>query len=142
MHQLTHFNGCFTYPGWHVPSIDEEELFGKFEGLPDCNSSTLPVTVQENQQSLKIVVPVGRISKEDIVLYTHGNSLFVASKKGLAGRGFRQLAGTSYCYGSFLLPENTDPEFACAEYRNGTIEISLSKNNGQTVFGDHQIIVY
>ena len=144
MNQLTSFGGCFAYPGLYHPSADVEQLLSKVGGFRKGKHSTLHVSLNEFQHHYKIAVPVGDISKENIVIYTHNGRLIVALKKQpmLGKKSLRHFRDTNYFYGTVLLPENADVEFSCAEYRKDTLEIHLSKSSSKTAGTDHQIIVY
>jgi len=144
MNQLTIAAGCPSYPGIYAPASDVTQVFEKMKSFRRQKHTTIQAAVREYAYQYKIVIHLKNFQKGDLVVMTHERRLVIVSKNKMAVsiKGFRPLPGTRFSYGTVPLPGDVDVEFSCAAYRNGLLEIHLSKSGIKTQDYDQLINIY
>jgi HSP20 family molecular chaperone IbpA len=134
-----------VYPGEYVPMPETEALLGQVR-TPHKEAAKLMINMDELSDCFKIEMALPGIGRENIFLHVFDNLLTVtiihksnnAFKKKLKMREFETGCLTRH----IVLPVNTDPEFASAEYGQGVLSLHIPKTDNPLKSANNHIVVY
>ncbi|MCG2616293.1 Hsp20/alpha crystallin family protein [Terrimonas sp. NA20] len=143
MNMQTSFDGCCSYPGWYIPTAGSENLLKQLSRVRRQKFTNLPYSIQEYDHHYKVEVTAHASNKDEVLLYFHAGELIVAFReKGNGKQKQDRLRTGNYFIAEILLPDTADIAFSSAEYRQGTLEICISKGVAKKQQADQQIVVY
>ncbi len=136
------------YPGEYIMLPATEELL--HDDLTSAHASRVMkprINMAEREDLFEIDVSVPGTQREDLFVYAHDNmlSLAILGKKVVTNKNEKPRVHESetFCIrGHIPLPENADPDFISAEYRQGILHICIPKTTKRPALTDRQIIVY
>ena len=134
-----------VYPGEYIPMPETEALLGQVR-TSHKKAAKLKVNMDELSDCFKLEIALPGIGRENIFLHAFDNLLTVtiihksnnAFKKKFKMHEFE----TDYLTRHIILPVNTDPEFASAEYREGLLNLHIPKADKPLKAANNQIVVY
>jgi HSP20 family protein len=135
-----------VYPGMYNPIQRKEELLHKLN-KKGIRIFKPPVNIIELPDHYRIEMTAPGFKREDFFIKTNGCSLSIEAAKRQSGKTkderyrFRSFH-YDYIKRDIELPDNVDPDFGTAEYKNGVLNIYLYKNSYQAENRPGQIIVY
>ena len=139
---LPYKEGCSAYPGEYVPMPEIEELL---RDKGNCMTQPL-INVDEFDALYKVNVSLPGIQRQDIMVLAENNILSVKvihnDVGDLSCRSKIHEFDLNYFERQIELPEDADPEFATAEYKEGILEIHIPKIIKLTKIPPGRIVVY
>jgi HSP20 family molecular chaperone IbpA len=146
------YNKSSIYPGEYEPPLGSgENLTGELQSLQlKIENSTIQINDLAVQYGLEIPVP--GFKREDFAIDSHGRLLTIVASKDTMFKA--ENTCTMEDLNNYLdvrpepirstiqLPDDTDPAFAAAEYRNGILNIFFSKGNYADKNEKNRIVVY
>jgi HSP20 family protein len=121
------------FRGWDDLDTEISRFFGLPSSPRTIETSWLPaLEVEDTKDALLIRAEIPGMEKEDIEVSVHGDVLTLKGEKKQGNDAKEKGAvRTERYYGafsrSFTLPSTVDPETVKAAYRNGVLELALSK---------------
>jgi len=139
--------GYSIYPGDYVPLLKAEEIEEELKHSHEGEALFPPVNITELADSFKVEVAIPGVRREDFLLHTTDNILFVRvlnKEYKLHGAERFQLHEFNYeCFDRHIvLPENADAEFTSAEYKAGILRLYLPKTDQPSKNRPTTIVVY
>lgn len=144
---LLHTKEYCVYPGEYNPLPEIETLLNELHSAGMDPLAGVPVNMDEFEDCFTIEMVVPGVQQEEICVHTEDNILFVRIlHKKLDDARAKKLQIHEFESGSFerhlLLPENADPEFIVAEYRQGILKFYVPKTKEPTKNTISRIVVY
>ena len=124
-----------VYPGSFIPMLDELEVKKKFKKSAILiNALYSPVKTGESQDAVNIEMSIPGIKRDDLFIYCDDKMLTIcvmqANKGAVNYTPQAEMDLTmngNFFYRTIELPENADPEFISAEYREDKLYLFISK---------------
>jgi HSP20 family protein len=140
-------SGCSIYPGDYVPLVKAEEIEEELKHSHEGDTLFPPVNITELADSFKVEVAIPGVRREDFLLHTHENVLFVrVLHKEYVVEGSERFQLHEFNYQCFdrpiVLPDNADAEFTSAEYKAGILRLYIPKSDQPTKGRNTRIVVY
>ena len=146
------YNKSTIYPGeYALPLGGREKLNGELQSLPsEVENSTIQINDLATQYGLKIPIP--GFKREDFIIDSYGRLLTIVASKDTMCKVDKTCTlqdlihhpdvGPKPITSTIQLPEDTDPAFAAAEYKNGILNVFFSKGNYANKNEKNRIVVY
>ncbi|PWT77597.1 MAG: hypothetical protein C5B59_03760 [Bacteroidetes bacterium] len=136
----------YVYPGQFVPVTKESELIDAIKRESLKNFGHPSVEVVELHDSYSIEVPLHGYNREEILINVRSKILTICAGRIPAllsgdSKSENEMKASGYVC-NIILPKNVDPEYGCAEYKSGILQIHLFKNAVPPNNKDTRIIVY
>ena len=145
---MTYHDECTIYPGAYVPVLNDDEV-EKFVHQPHkVGVAFPPVNITELAGSFKVEVAIPGANREDFFINANDHKLSVSvllknralrpgySKRKRGDNGYKCLNR------DITLPENADPEFVSAEYKDGILCLYAFKTDKTNRPSHSTIAVY
>ncbi len=135
------------YPGDYSPSSELSLWLKKVhEKLNFDHSGKSPVKLDEFQHDYRIEVIVPGVKREDIFVYLNNKILTIV----LLHKNSEELKNTLQIHEfeteclerNITIPENADPEFISAEYKQGVLILHIPKTKETVKNINKRIVVY
>jgi HSP20 family protein len=145
--KLLNDEGYTVYPGAYVPSLKDEEVRA-FSNQPHLNERKSPaVNVTELPNSYKVQMAIPGVKREEFFIQAKDNVINVCV---IHREGPDELAKVLHpseaefeCIDRLIhLPENADPAFVSAEYKDGTLCMYAPKSKKPGHHQNTKIVVY
>jgi HSP20 family protein len=138
---------CSIYPGDYVPLLNAEEIEEELKLSHEGEALFPPVNITELADSFKVEVAIPGVRREDFLLHTDGNVLFVrVLHKEYVVEGSERFQLHEFNYQCFdrhvVLPDNADAEFISAEYKAGILRLYIPKSDQPAISRHMRIVVY
>jgi len=139
--------GCSIYPGDYVPLLSAREIEEELKLSHEGEALFPPVNITELADSFKVEVAIPGVRREDFLLHTDGNVLFVrVLHKEYLVEGSERFQLHEFNYQCFdrrvVLPDNADAEFMSAEYKAGILRLYIPKSDQPAKNRHTTIVVY
>lgn len=136
-----------VYPGEYNPLPETEALLNELHQAGIDSFASVPVNMDEFEDCFTIEMLVPGVQREEICIHTEENILSVRIlHKKQDDTKAKKLQIHEFESGSFerhlLLPENADPEFIIAEYRQGILKLYVPKTKEPIKNSISRIVVY
>ena len=145
---ITYDEECTIYPGGYVPALNDNEV-EKFMHQPHKHELTFPpVNITELSGSFKVEVAIPGARREDFLINADDHRLSVSvlfKNRALRAKNEkREFRDKDYeCMNRDIkLPENADPEFVSAEYKDGILCLYAFKTKKSNRHSHSTIAVY
>jgi HSP20 family protein len=144
---LVHTKDYCVYPGEYNPLPETEALLNELERSGAISLAGLPLNMDEFEDCFQIEMVVPGVQREEIIIKVQDNILFVRivhktyddiQKKKFQIHEFE----SGFFERHLLLPENADPEFIVAEYRQGILKLYVPKSKEPSKNINSRIVVY
>lgn len=141
------YNTSYSYPGDYVPLLKPEEIDEELKLTNEGDMLIPPVNITEQADSFKIDVAIPGVKREDFLVHTNENVLFVrVLHKDYGPKEVQHFQLHEFNYKCFdrhiTLPDNADPEFSSAEYKGGILQLVMPKTNQPVKNRHNRIVVY
>lgn len=138
---------CSIYPGHYVPLLKPEEIDEELRLSHEGEMLFPPVNITEMADSFKIDVAIPGVKREDFLVHTNENVLFVrVLQKDFGPKEVQHFQLHEFNYQCFdrhvTLPDDADPEFSSAEYKGGILQVVMSKTKRPAKNRHNRIVVY
>jgi HSP20 family protein len=144
--KLSYHKECLVYPGEYVPMPEIEAIL---EELKYASTDSVPrplINMDEFNDYFKMEVSLPGVRREDIVIYMHENVLSICvlhkNSEELKKKFQIHEFETECLERHILLPENSDPEFISAEYKQGILSLHIPKTEEPSRTNPNQVVVY
>jgi HSP20 family protein len=146
-HSLLHTKEHYVYPGEYHLLPETEALLNELQQPGKVSTASPLVNMDEFADCFMIEMVVPGVQREEIIINVQENILSVRIlHKNYGVLQNKKLQIHEFDSGSFerhlFLPENADPEFIIAEYRQGILNLYVPKTNAPSKSIVSQIVVY
>ncbi len=135
------------YPGGYVPLYQKEELRNRLKHSIKNAIAYPPVNVTELIDGFKVEVAMPGLSREDILINIDDEIISVCvyhQESAQSNKSSFQLHEFDYkCFErNIMLPDNVDPEFSSAIYKDGLLIMYIPKTTSSSRNLHTSIVVY
>lgn len=136
-----------VYPGEFVPCADEENIRYRDIHKNKTLAPKPPVVITELPESFKLDFVIPGVTRDQLLIEVHSNviSVIILSRikdKIKKEKRKKKEIIDDHIDRSISIPRNADPEFICAEYKDGILSIHLPKSKNPHKNLHRRIIAY
>jgi HSP20 family protein len=147
MYNLTYPGRYSVYPGEYIPLPEKEALLAGLHESDDNVVRMPAVNMEELNDCFKIELLIPAVNREDIFAYVENNILsIVVLPNNYDAHNIDKLQMHEFdaecLQRHILLPGNADAEFSSAEFRNGILNIYISKTRKPSKTYTQRILIY
>lgn len=136
-----------VYPGEFVPCADEENIRYSNINSNKALATKPPVIITELAESFRVEFVIPGVTREQLLIEVNSNviSVIILSKikdKIKPDKNKNREKQTTNQDRTVSIPRNANPEFICAEYKDGVLSIYLPKSKNPPKNLHRRIIAY
>jgi HSP20 family molecular chaperone IbpA len=131
------------YPGGYVPRSDMENCYHELCVHAGDTDRETPAEVEEDGDCFRVSVSMPGLKREDILIFVHDHILSISVSQQHPPPETQNVEETAApAEWHIHLPKTADAEFISAEYREGMLNLVISKGVSDSRVNDRQVVVY